>query len=151
MDVTAMGTQFNVNCYANDNASTTTTLVEGLIKVKTAGKTEMLTPGKSIEGSRFSSSINDADIEAVTAWKNGLFLFYKTSLNEVMRQLSRWYDTKIIYAKGFQARKFFTGEIKRSVSISKLLSMMELTGLARFEINNRTITILPYDQNSATR
>jgi ferric-dicitrate binding protein FerR (iron transport regulator) len=85
-----------------------------------------------------------ADIEAVTAWKNGLFLFNGTDLLEVMQQLARWYDVKIEYDPAFRERKFFTGEIRRNVPVSKLLEMMELTGIARFRIMNNTIMISAY-------
>ena len=85
-----------------------------------------------------------ADVEAVTAWKNGLFIFNGTPLPEVMEQVARWYDTRIEYDRHFREQKFFTGEIKRNLPASKLLQMMELTGIARFRIVDNTILVLPY-------
>jgi len=84
-----------------------------------------------------------ADVEQVTAWKNGRFIFNNSPLGAVMQQLSRWYDVQVRYDKSFKEKKFFTGEIKRDVPISKLLKMMELTGIASFRIANNTVLVLP--------
>ena len=144
MDVQAVGTAFNVNSYTDSDSSTETTLVEGIIKVKALNKTNTLLPGNEIITNPAGSIIAKADLESVTAWKNGLFLFKGRPLPEVMKQLARWYDVEIKYDQFFTEKKFFTGEIKRNVPISKLLEMMELTGIARFRIMNHEIVVLPY-------
>jgi hypothetical protein len=61
-----------------------------------------------------------------------------------MQQVARWYDVRIEYDKGFTEKKFFTGEIRREVPVSKLLQMMELTGIARFRVTGNTVVVLPY-------
>ncbi|MCW3119895.1 MAG: hypothetical protein JWM28_3977 [Chitinophagaceae bacterium] len=143
MDVQAVGTAFNVNSYADGEIGTETTLVEGTVRVKALNKTSTLRPGEQITTGQATSTIAIADVETVTAWHQGLFLFNGKSLSEVMKQLARWYDVSIEYDQGFKEQKFFTGEIKRNVPVSKLLQMMELTGIAKFKIKDNVILVLP--------
>jgi len=84
--------------------------------------------------------IDDADVAQAVAWKGGLFSFSKAGLPEVMRQLARWYDVKVVY-EGKVPERAFTGEIGRSLSLSQVLE-----GLAKNRIqykidNGNTITI----------
>jgi ferric-dicitrate binding protein FerR (iron transport regulator) len=145
MKIQALGTAFNVNLYSHSDSSVSATLTEGKVQVSEGnGSNHYLLPGEQLAVSEKVSRVLKADTEAVTAWKNGLFLFNGTALPEVMEQLARWYDVKIEYAPAFTEKKFFTGEIKRNVPISKLLEMMELTGIARFRITNNTIIISAY-------
>jgi transmembrane sensor len=140
-----LGTAFNVNLYSHPDSSVSATLTEGKVQIRTGnGGGDYLLPGEQLAVNEISARVLKADTEAVTAWKNGLFLFNGTSLPEVMEQLARWYDVKIEYDQAFTERKFFTGEIKRNVPVSKLLEMMELTGIARFRITNNTIMISTY-------
>lgn len=144
MDVQAVGTVFNVNSYVNADSATITTLEEGSIKVTTKHSSVMVKPGQQIKTDLITTAISNADVSLATAWKNGLFQFNNAPLAEVVQQLSRWYDVQVMYEGDFKQTKFFTGEIKRNVPLSKLLQMLELTGIATFKIEKNTVTILPF-------
>jgi ferric-dicitrate binding protein FerR (iron transport regulator) len=144
MDVQAVGTAFNVTSYAQADSTVTATLAEGLVKITALNKTMLLQPGESFFSNPANSGITIADVEAVTAWKNGLFVFSNTPLDKVIEEIERWYDIKVSYAKGFNHHRFFTGEINRQVALGKILNMLELAGMASFAFNNKTVTILPY-------
>lgn len=144
MDVQAVGTVFNVNSYANADSATITTLEEGSIKVTTKHSTVMVKPGQQVKTDLKTTTISNTDVGLATAWKNGLFQFNNAPLAEVVQQLSRWYDVQVVYDRDFKQPKFFTGEIKRNVPLSKLLQMLELTGIATFKIEKGTLTILPF-------
>lgn len=150
MKIQAVGTAFDVNTYPEADSSVTATLAEGKVKVSTGSNNHLLLPGEQVWVNESTAKILAADVEAVTAWKNGLFVFNGAPLTEVMQQVSRWYDVQIAYDKKFNEQKFFTGEIKRSVPVSKLLQMMELTGIARFRINERAILIQRYNEKGIT-
>lgn len=144
MEIQAIGTAFDVNTYANTDSIASTTLTEGRVKVAAGRNARLLLPGEQVRTNGTTMQVIKADVEAVTAWKNGLFIFNGTPLPEVMEQVARWYDTRIEYDRHFREQKFFTGEIKRNLPVSKLLQMMELTGIARFRIVDNTILVLPY-------
>jgi ferric-dicitrate binding protein FerR (iron transport regulator) len=142
MEIRAVGTAFNVNRYIVGSMSAT--LTEGKVKVSLGNTMGLLVPGEQAHADAKGMRIVKADVEQVMAWKNGLFMFSGTALPEVMQQVARWYDVRIEYDKAFTEKKFFTGEISREVPVSKLLQMMELTGIARFRITGNTVMVLPY-------
>jgi transmembrane sensor len=144
MQVQAVGTAFNVDSYANSESTNLITLAEGRIKVTAKNNTVFVEPGQQVKADFSGPAVSNGDVESALAWKNGLFIFTGTPLSAVMERVARWYDVKIEFDKTFKERKFFTGEIKRNVPVSKLLQMMEMTGIAKFRIGNNTITILPY-------
>jgi ferric-dicitrate binding protein FerR (iron transport regulator) len=83
--------------------------------------------------------INDIDTASVVAWKNGLFSFNDADIPAVMRQVNRWYDAEIVYQS--DVSQHFMGSIPRTVPISKLLTMLELTGRLHFRIDGRKIIV----------
>ena len=143
-EVQVLGTHFNVQAYPSETMIKTT-LLEGSVNVRKGTADLLIKPGERallpVTGGR--GIIEHADGEAAVAWKNGLFLFNNTSLKEVMQQISRWYDIDVNYNSDFQFPKYFTGEIRRDTPMSKLLEMIEMTGIARFRLDQRTITVLP--------
>lgn len=128
--IEVLGTQFNVNSYSDESA-VKTTLLEGSIKV-TAGTAVVLKPGQQAQIARQRLSVsNNADMDKVLAWKNGFFDFEDVRLEEVLRQLSRWYDVEVVYEKGVPNIQF-EGEISRNIKLSDLLKV-----LARAEVKFR--------------
>jgi len=81
----------------------------------------------------------DTDTAAVTAWKNGMFAFNDADIASIMRQVNRWYDAEIVYTSAVS--QHFVGSIPRDVPVSKLLTMLELTGRLRFRIEGKKIIV----------
>lgn len=146
MNVEALGTAFNVNSYTRKDSATVTTLKEGSIRVTTKFSTVVVKPGEQVKTDLNSTKVTTTDVDLVMAWKNGFFKFEHSPFTEVLEQISRWYDVKIVYDQQFKEPKFFTGDIQRNVPLSKILQMIEMTGIATFNIQKNTITILPYQQ-----
>lgn len=143
-EVVALGTSFNINAYQEEGA-VRTTLVNGLARVDHNGESSLLNPGNTaVSKTGDITRIEKANVAAVLAWKNGLFLFKHTQVSEVMQQVGRWYNVSIKYAPDFDNGIYFSGEISRKVSLSKILTMMEKTGTARFSITDSTITVAAY-------
>ena len=142
MQVEVLGTHFNIMSYA-DEGTVNTTLLEGSVKVSGGAASSLLKPGEqaSLNKTAGRISISHADIEETIAWKNGLFRFDGATIETVMKQLARWYDVEVIY-KG-NVTKHFRGMISRSVSISQVLKMLELTSEVHFKIDGPTITVMP--------
>lgn len=136
--VQVLGTRFNVNAYA-DESNITTTLLDG--KVRVAGAT--LQPGQqALLGNRERkvSIVEKADLDKTMAWKNGLFNFEDASLQQVMRQLERWYDIEVVYQDEVP-ELYFIGEISRDVPLTDVLSFLQTTGV-RFRLQGRVLTVL---------
>ena len=124
-EIEVLGTHFNVNTYS-DEPDMKTTLLEGSVKIKTANKIQILSPGQ--QASITSNGIElkkNADLEQVMAWKNGYFLFDNTDIYTLMRQVSRWYNVGIKY-EGKITEEGFSGKISRNVPLSKFIKVLEL-------------------------
>lgn len=147
--VEVLGTRFNINSY-QDEGKIKTTLVEGSIKVKMAGKLEkgiLLRPGQQsqliAEGLKAAESngfnVREVDAGAVIAWKNGFFRFDNVGLPELMRQLSRWYDVEVVYGSPIKEHEF-VGQIERTARLSKVLKILEM-GDVNFRVEGKKIIV----------
>lgn len=97
VQVTAHGTRFNVEGYADDEV-VRTTLVRGAVDVQTAeGKRQTLRAGQQSVWQRGEEALKKqtADTVAVKAWIEGRLVFRDATLAEVVRRLSRLYQVDI--------------------------------------------------------
>lgn len=138
-EVEDLGTQFDVNAYP-DEASTKTTLLKGLVEVTSGNDASILKPGQQAKLIN-TIAVSVVNTQAVTAWKNGYFMFDDEKLEDIMRLMSRWYNIKVIYTDQNVKEETFGVLSTRFANISVLLNMMEQTGNAHFEINGSTVTV----------
>jgi transmembrane sensor len=130
-EVEVLGTHFNINAYS-DEKTINTTLVEGEVRVTSESQVRRLKPGQQAlvpyQSRNGIQVIGNADIGSVVAWKEGLFKFHKANLQDVMRQLSRWYNMEVKY-DGKLNNRVFTGEITRNVNLSQILELLRFLDL----------------------
>ena len=153
--VEVLGTHFDINAYP-DEASINTTLLEGSVRVHTGNEKAVLEPGQQAQTGqagpegrlyRAGSSatikiIAKADLEKVMSWKNGVFDFQDATLEEVMRQLQRWYDIDIVYEKGIPKIEFI-GKMGRDLSLSEVLGGLQLSKVHFRLEDGRKLVVLP--------
>ena len=141
MEVEVLGTHFNINAY-NDEPFMRATLLEGSIKLRAGAGVHVLSPGQQMQVQRDGKTklIRNADVEQAIAWKNGVFSFHNTSIYEIMRQVSRWYDVEVSFQKPMDV--YLNGTIQKKVNVSQVFQMIEMTGEAKFKIEGRKITVL---------
>lgn len=141
MEVQVLGTSFNINAY-NDEAQIKTTLAEGSVKVISGSSSVMLTPGKQAVADKTSGlKVLNADVNSEIAWKQGYFKFEDDSIEDIMRQLSRWYNVEVRYEGKITERFFST--VSRNVPISQVLTLLERTGAVHFTTEGNRITVKP--------
>lgn len=134
-----IGTSFNINAYEEENA-VFTTLTEGGIRVTMPDNREWnLLPGEQVGYVRGSSYIKRVDIEEITAWKAGWFIFNRLELEAILRQLSRWYQIDFVIKEDL-GKKQFSGIVSRSNPISEVLKIMEGTGI-KFTLKGTKIEV----------
>jgi ferric-dicitrate binding protein FerR (iron transport regulator) len=139
MTIDVLGTHFNVNAYI-DEPVVRTTLLEGLVKVSKGNNTALLKPGQAAQVRKDGAiqQIQDADLEAAVAWKDGLFEFSDEELPAIMRQISRWYDIDVEYAGAVPTDKF-TGSVSRNTTLSGVLKILKLSDIQVSVSNNKII------------
>jgi len=131
-----VGTVFNVNTYDNEPVNRTT-LVEGKIKVNK----KTLAPGQQAVVNGDQLSIVQADLEQTLSWVKGDFIFNGEHIQEVMRQLARWYNIEVQYQGKVPAVGFYL-EISRSKPISEVLAALgRTTNKVHFKLEGRRVII----------
>ncbi|MCR8560644.1 DUF4974 domain-containing protein [Mucilaginibacter sp. BJC16-A38] len=134
-----IGTHFDVNAY-NDEGSTKTTLLQGLVRVTAGGKSAQLTPGQQARLAK-GIEVTEVNTEEVIAWKKGYFNFDDEKLGNIMKSVSRWYDVNVDFQDEGIKNETFGAVTTRFANISTLLRMMEQTGDVKFSIDGNTIKI----------
>jgi transmembrane sensor len=134
--IRVLGTRFNINAYP-DNKETIVTLAEGSVKLNGSillqpGQQGIINPAGQIQ-------TGAADLEVALAWTKGQFIFKMTSLEQVMQQVSHWYDARIIYQDNIT--EHFNATIPRNIPVSELLHLLEGTGRVHFKVEDKTITV----------
>lgn len=142
MQVTVLGTHFNVNAYS-DHAAIQTTLVEGSVRLSQASSQVILKPGEQGNVDPISAKIqvSQANTNKVLAWKNGYFMFQDDNIQDIMQQIARWYDLEVEY-RGKPSNSRFGGIYSRNKDINELLKGLELTGLVHFKIEGRRVIVM---------
>jgi transmembrane sensor len=131
-EIKVLGTEFNINAYA-DGQAPKTTLISGAVKINST----VLKPGEQYENGK----IKNADISMATAWKNGYFKFAATPLPEVLRQLSRWYDITFTYPSNKIPEIKFDGRMGRNLQLPQVLRGLEQMGV-KCKMEGRNLIIL---------
>jgi transmembrane sensor len=136
IDIEVLGTSFNVNAYENEHAIRAT-LINGSIRVgvpstdlKRAVVLQQHQQARVMD--KLITIADDQDPEKILAWKNGLFNFDGANLQEVMRELERWYDIEVVYENGIPDSDKFIGEMTRQIAFTDLLDILK-----RFQVDFR--------------
>jgi len=142
MEIQVMGTHFNVMSYS-DMATMSTTLLEGSVKVKKGKDILWLKPGQKaqVDSNGEMKLIKAVNTQEVIAWKNDLFWFDNDDVQEVMRQLSRWYDVDIVISGDIPGR--FTGSIPRDIAFSKVFEVLQTTGGIHYKLQGGKVIVSP--------
>ena len=139
-DVKVLGTHFNVKAY-NDEELYKTTLLEGAVSVQSSAMINEIKPGQQaiINGHGQQKITSDINVEEEVAWKNGLFMFTKADVKDVMQQVSRWYDIEVVY-EGKVPDLQFSGQLSRKVDFSGFTNILKYAGL-NFTIKGKTVIV----------
>jgi len=138
--VQVLGTHFNVKAY-KDDSNIKTTLLEGSVKVASLGKEKILKPGQEAVCSGSDISVHQVDVELTVGWRSGLFTFNNEPLEQVMKQISRWYNMEVIYS-GVKPQILFTGIIPVRDNIQKALVPVGEAANLSFDIRANKIIVI---------
>jgi transmembrane sensor len=140
-EIQVLGTHFNVMAY-KEESNVKTTLLEGSIKFVHGNNSSLIKPGQQTQlaNSGQIKVLDDIDMDAVIAWKNGNFDFDGVDIETVMRQLSRWYNVEVEYNK--KTDVLFYAEIPRNTKLSEVLHALEYISKVKFDINGKKIVVM---------
>lgn len=141
MNIRVLGTHFNVNAFEDEGTDIKVTLLEGKVKVNNKNAKGLLQPGQQAVVNDQIKILDDVDLDEVMGWKNGYFEFNNSSLQNVLNQVSRWYNVDILYEGNNQPRQFM-GEMQRDLNLSEILKILEKNRV-KFQIEGKKIIVLP--------
>jgi transmembrane sensor len=142
MDITVLGTRFDIMGY-RDEGAVKATLVDGAIRVSAGNHSRTLQPGDQavLDSASGVIGVGKGDMEEALAWKNGYFLFRGVDLPVLLRQFSRWYNIDIVY-EGQKRSYQFVGQIPRSARLFSALKLLEVNKIP-FRYENNKLIVYP--------
>lgn len=141
MEVCALGTEFNVNAYAERFVESV--LVKGKISVGKEDRRVTLRPAQLAVYDRETgqTDVTDVDIRKYIDWKSGEFIFSDDRLEEVMKKITLWYDCEVMFTDPGLKDMRLSGNMRRYDSVEKFLHYLEITTGAKFVVKGRTIFV----------
>lgn len=121
-EITVLGTSFNVRAF--ENGEFQTTLVEGVVKYKNKplNKVITLSPGQQISLLENENIlVREVKTNLYTSWKDGVIIFEKEPLRDVMQKLERHFAIRIKLDNILLGDIRFTGSIENE----SLVEVME--------------------------
>lgn len=138
-EIRVTGTRFNVRSYAP--GTTTTTLVDGGVQIEMDGRVSTLAPNQQATIDNGVIAVREVKTEQYVAWQQGAFSFAQTRLDQIMDELSRWYDIEVEW-KDLHARNYhFSAWFDRSSELSEIIEVLEKTNRVKMTLRGRTLTI----------
>lgn len=168
--VRAIGTSFNVKCYAEDN-TIETTLIEGKVQVSkkdenTPDDIVFLMPNQRAVYNRFDKKlviagnqeiktekvdekVEDIDylqprsIESVISWRNEELIFENEPFEELTKRLERWYNIDIkVLDPEINLKNRYTGKFVNNESLEQVLRIISRTTPIEYKIQNKDEVII---------
>lgn len=139
--IRVLGTEFNVRNY--DDQQMATTLVKGTVMVAGGNGQECrLEPGQQAVVSKGGIDVKEVEVMYYTAWKDGYFMYEEKSLDEIMRELSRWYDFSYFYQNSRLENEKLTAKLRKFDSVDKIFEILSETGHFGFVTKGKTVTVV---------
>lgn len=143
--VRVYGTKFDIKAYP-DEQTVYTTLESGSISLRPLGGKGgelFLSPGQQalFDHADCGVEMKEVKTSVITGWRHGRFVFEEQTLDNIMRDLSRWYDFRYEFADTSLRDMVFLGSIPRYSDFRTAITILEKCGPIRFTADNDKIVI----------
>lgn len=126
--IQVFGTEFNIASYEGEE-QILTTLVNGKVGYAAGKDKGELKPGQQCvyDRQRKSASVKEVDVTQYISWKNGLFTFDHIRMDDLARQIARWYNVKTEFINDAVRHISFTGAMERYRPVSYIIQLLNET------------------------
>lgn len=140
-EVEVLGTQFNMNAYA-DQPFSKTTLVEGKVAISDQRNHFTLAPNdQAVTTTTGKTTVKQVDAGNYTAWRDGKFSFDGKTFEETMNDIARWYDLHIVYENGVPEEEL-SGDAYRNQNIRLVLRLLDVAEIDyKLDVAQRKLSI----------
>lgn len=144
MDISVLGTAFNVRNYHNEG-KIDVALESGKLLVETSGPIRdkyVLSPGEGISMNEKSGNAAKYSVDPKRAfqWKDGVLYFHKANFDEVINKLGRWYGVEFIVENYNREKWEYSAEFRNDY-LSNVLQSMSFTKGFEYVIDQNKVTI----------
>lgn len=141
-NITVLGTQFNVSNYP-EKEQLITTLVTGKVSCSLPdGRNMILSPDQQLTvNQNGATEIKNVKTCQVTSWKDGMFLFEDMRLEDILEQLTRWYDIHVFYTNESVKDLHFSGDLSRFKNIDTFIEMFEKSSDVKLTLKGKTLIV----------
>lgn len=152
LKTTVLGTSFNVNAYT-EKESIAVTVVTGKVQVAFSGQQiatnsyiepiKVLTPSQQAVFNKQTQdiTISEINVDKYLAWKEGILLLDRTSLEDAAKMLERWYDIDITFRNEGIKNCVINGKFRNDQLQNMLDNIQFLTGIEYEFLDTRKIML----------
>ncbi|MDD2436072.1 MAG: DUF4974 domain-containing protein [Massilibacteroides sp.] len=144
LDVSVLGTHFNVSAYGNDNVSSVV-LVEGSVQIKEEknSRETNLRPDHmfSYYKNTGQGKLQTVDVQNYISWKEGFLIFKNEKLSQVLRKLERYYNVQIDYNPSETDETTLSGKLDLKENIQETFRIIAITAPIDYEIRENKVKI----------
>ena len=139
--VEVLGTAFNVRSY-DDEKTDVVTLAEGSISLNTGSEKLIMEPNKQAVIDN-GGNIQMKDVKAMVygAWRKGKFVYDKAPLEQIVKDMARWYQVDVFYQNASVKTKRISMYTQRSNNIDEILEIIEAAEEVSFELSNKSLVV----------
>ncbi|MBA6152382.1 FecR family protein [Gelidibacter maritimus] len=136
-DVNVYGTAFNVKAY-EDSENQRVVLVEGAVSVISHNDlSASMMPNESLEITPSQMVKKTVDPRFYTSWKNGYLEFDETPIEDVLLELSRYYNVTFLETQNEFVDKTCTGKIYLSSNLEDVLETLSVLSSTSFKVKEK--------------
>lgn len=137
-EIQVLGTHFNLASYGKNSK---TSLAEGRVQMTVDDHSVVIAPGQSAQWTNGALKVKNTNLQKDLAWKNNEFYFKEDNIIQISQQLKLWYDLDVSLSKNVSLTETYTGEIRRDVRLSEVLTMLEFVSDLDFSLNKNKLLI----------
>lgn len=141
-EIRVYGTQFNITAFKDDE-KISTTLVEGSVRIKSliSGEELQMKPNELVVLDKAGLIKQPAELESTLAWMNNNFNFTNLPLEDVLKQVSRWYDVDVTYRDSIPKQNVW-GQISRKKNLKEVLEILEKSNHIKFQQKGKEVIVM---------
>ena len=140
MSVWVYGTSFNISAYKEDSEQSVV-LVEGSVQVNKNDKSLKLAPNQMAKITRTGMEKATVDVSEYISWKNGVLIFRKAPISDILQKVGRFYNIDFEYPPGRMNEMTYSGKLFLSNSLDSVMTSVSILTSMTYTRNDRMISI----------
>ena len=103
----------------------------------------ILTPNMQASFDKKTSQmdVREVNVDLFLGWKDGRLIFDNCSLEDILKDLGKWYDFDTRYAREDARLIPFSLNIKKHDAFAEVLQLLEDTGCVKFDIRDNVVVV----------